>query len=326
MWRIGLAIGSTVMVLIVVLFIGSLAIPSGITGTYYLLFSIVACAGITGGVGSYLAYSKMKQLEEAHAKVVESEKMVALGKTASRVSHDLRSPLTAIGADVFVLEELTKHGRDPKVYESLGRIKAAVRQASIIVDDLLDFSRNPKLSLQPVQVREIFDQVFGWADLPANVKLNLEVDPSLYVDGDPNRLTRVFQNLVNNSVEAMPKGGILTIASELKGNDVVIKVADTGVGMKKEVLERLFSPFFTTKSKGTGLGLVICKSFVEAHGGKIMVESIEGVGTSFTVTLPSYGVHGETPVQPPKGETAGDGGSSDGALKSAMISRRRARY
>ncbi len=326
MLRMGLAIGSSVIVLMVILFIGSLVIPPGITSTYYLLFAIVACAAITGGVGSYLTYSKMKLLEEAQAKVVESEKMAALGKTASRVSHDLRSPLTAIGADVFYLEELTKRDRDPKVYESLGRIKAAVRQASIIVDDLLDFSRNPKLSLQPVQVREIFDQVFGWTDLPANVKLNLEIDPSVYVDGDLNRLTRVFQNLVNNSIEAMAKGGILTITSELRGGDVITKVTDTGAGMKKEVLDRLFSPFFTTKSRGTGLGLVICKSFVEAHGGKIGVESIEGVGTSFTVTLPSYGVHGDMPVRPPKGETVGDVGSSGGALKPAMISRRRARY
>jgi signal transduction histidine kinase len=103
---------------------------------------------------------------------------------------------------------------------------------------------------------------------------------------DFEKMKRVFVNLIRNAVDAMPKGGTLTIKSARKSGNVIFTVSDTGMGMTKEVLEKLWTPLFTTKAKGMGFGLAICKRFVEAHGGTIAVESAPGKGATFTVTLP----------------------------------------
>jgi len=104
---------------------------------------------------------------------------------------------------------------------------------------------------------------------------------------DPAKVRRVLDNLIRNALEAMPDGGVLNIEAERRGDDVIIKVSDTGAGIKDEDLPKLFKPFHTTKPKGIGLGLAYCKRTVEAHGGTITIESKEGEGATFTVTLPA---------------------------------------
>jgi two-component system, sporulation sensor kinase E len=114
--------------------------------------------------------------------------------------------------------------------------------------------------------------------------------PKVMIDTD--KMKRVFVNLIKNAVEAMPKGGTLTILSQESDGNLEIAVADTGVGMVKEVMDKLWTPLFTTKAKGMGLGLSICKRIVEAHEGRIFVESAVGVGTTFTVSIPILAVEG----------------------------------
>jgi signal transduction histidine kinase len=109
-------------------------------------------------------------------------------------------------------------------------------------------------------------------------------NPKIVVDTET--LVRAFVNIIRNAIDAMPNGGTLTISSRQTATDLEFAFSDTGLGMSKEVLDRMWTPFFTTKAKGMGLGLSICKRIVEAHNGKISVSSVEGEGTTFTVTFP----------------------------------------
>ena len=125
------------------------------------------------------------------------------------------------------------------------------------------------------------------ASVPGNVDLDLSLGDGVgSIVVDPTQIRRVIDNLLRNAVEAMPDGGKLMVSSEVQGDDIDLRVRDTGVGISEDELGNLFKPFHTTKSKGMGLGLVYCKRAVEAHGGSIVVESKVGVGTTFIVRLP----------------------------------------
>jgi signal transduction histidine kinase len=122
--------------------------------------------------------------------------------------------------------------------------------------------------------------------IPKNVNVHVELEDNIEVNGDSSRLTRVFQNLISNAVDAMADGGSLTVSSAVGSQEVIVSISDTGAGIREENLALLFTPFFTTKSKGLGLGLAICKRLVEAHGGRIEVKSKAGEGTTMSVALP----------------------------------------
>jgi two-component system sporulation sensor kinase C len=122
--------------------------------------------------------------------------------------------------------------------------------------------------------------------LPSNIKLINEANDELLLNVDTDKIERVFTNLIANALDAMPNGGTLRITSRKMKNSIVLDFSDTGKGMSKQVLEKLWMPFFTTKAKGLGIGLSICKRIVDAHQGKIEVQSVEGKGTCFSVFLP----------------------------------------
>jgi two-component system, sporulation sensor kinase E len=140
--------------------------------------------------------------------------------------------------------------------------------------------------------KALVKEALSMIKLPQNIQISDSTmnKPRIMIDID--KMKRVFVNLIKNAVEAMPKGGTLTITSKESDGNLEIAVADTGVGMAKEVMDKLWTPLFTTKAKGMGLGLSICKRFVEAHEGKIFVESTVDQGTTFTVTIPKLVIEG----------------------------------
>jgi signal transduction histidine kinase len=142
--------------------------------------------------------------------------------------------------------------------------------------------------LEPVETtpKSIVEEAISSVIFPRNIKVtNLTKDePKMTIDAE--KMKRVLQNLINNAIDAMPKGGKLTIASKKTDGNMEITLTDTGTGISEEIIGRIWTPFFTTKAKGMGLGLPICKRIVEAHGGKICVESAVSKGTSFTVIVP----------------------------------------
>jgi PAS domain S-box-containing protein len=244
---------------------------------------------------------RTEDLERVHALLLEAGRLAAVGSVAAQVAHDLRNPLTAINTNLFYLSEAFRDKVDEKVKESIKTMQAAVSHANKIVEDLLEYSRPTELKVKGLPLRPIVNDTIGSMEIPSDVKLNVRIPASAKVDGDASKLMRVFRNVILNAVESMPKGGELEIASDVRGDKVVTTIRDTGEGIREADMAKLFTPFFTTKARGLGLGLSICKRLVEAHGGTIEVKSRPGQGTTVSIVLPRSGA----------GE-GGDAGSAEG--------------
>lgn len=157
-----------------------------------------------------------------------------------------------------------------------------------IVSDLQDFTRSFNAKKEEVDLGQLFKDLLDELKIPKDVQVDIEIKPGAErALTDPQILKRILHNLVNNALQAMPDGGTLTLAASLSGGELRIEVRDTGVGMDEETLKRIFTPLFTTKAKGTGLGLAVCKRLVEGLGGRIEVKSSKGAGTTFMLVLPA---------------------------------------
>jgi signal transduction histidine kinase len=228
---------------------------------------------------------KTSELLETQRKLLQSERLAIIGQMASMVAHDLRSPLTGIKNSAFFLRKRNDLKQDPTVQRTLGLIEESISNANKIVDDLLDYSREVKLEKQTVSLKNLVSDSLSSVRLPENAKLLISVSDTVIVNVDLYKIKRVIVNLINNAIESMSNGGVISIESYINKNDVLLSVTDNGQGISEENQKKLWQPLFTTKSKGIGLGLVICKRFVEAHGGKMDVESVEGKGTKFIIRL-----------------------------------------
>jgi signal transduction histidine kinase len=150
----------------------------------------------------------------------------------------------------------------------------------------LDYSREIVLESTKKKPLTILEETLSVVKIPKNVCLMNLTKRQPRINVDLQKIKRAFVNLISNAVDAMPEGGTLTIESKRKGNNVIFKFSDTGNGISPDVMEKLWTPLFTTKAKGMGFGLPICKRIIEAHGGSIYVESTLGKGSTFIVTLP----------------------------------------
>ncbi len=241
------------------------------------------------GVGRDLTETKQLQTQ-----LVQSAKLASLGVLAGGMAHELRNPLgIAAAASQMLLEK----PHDTKLLkECAKRIHSNIARAAEIIEDLLQFARpsikrgesvnvNKSLNdvLQEIKKRFAAQQVTLCKDLSTSL-------PAIRADG--KLLKQVFLNIIANSCNAMPKGGLLYIKTELKGGEgahfLEVSIRDNGVGMSKNYIDKLFDPFFTTMplGKGTGLGLSICYGIIKGHGGEIKVESKENEGSTFTILLP----------------------------------------
>ena len=225
-------------------------------------------------------------LKEAQDALIKREKLSTLGQIAGGIAHELRNPLGVISNAVYFLQMTMAEG-DEIVKEYLGIIQKEVKDAERIVRSLLDFMRVRPPEKEWITVEGLINEVLSAYTIPENIKLKLDFRGENKVFVDINQIERCFSNLLHNAIQAMtPKGGELIIRTISQKDQVIIQFTDTGPGISKSDLERIFEPLFTTKARGIGLGLTVAKSLVEANGGKIMAESEEGKGSVFTVTLP----------------------------------------
>jgi len=155
-----------------------------------------------------------------------------------------------------------------------------------IVSDLQDYAKPIKPELAMTDLRELVYETLSALEVPANIKVSVKAKEHLELLIDPALIKRMFTNLILNALQAMPNGGELTIKASIKEESVSISFQDTGIGIPEENLPKLFKPLFTTKSKGQGFGLAVCKRIVEAHEGNITVCSEVGKGSTFTVNIP----------------------------------------
>jgi signal transduction histidine kinase len=233
----------------------------------------------------------------------ERDRLAALGEMAAGLAHEIRNPLGAIKGAAQYLRPSQLAGDDADLMQV---IIDEVNRLNGVVSEFLDYSRPLRSSAQPVDVNDILEHTLRLLEsqgLPESIKVDLSLDASIGPAwGDSEQLTQVFLNLALNALQAMPKGGTLTVRSgrppprwrfadvsddeQQDSTAVEVRFRDTGAGIPEEAKERIFIPFYTTKEKGTGLGLAICQRIVKAHNGSITVESKPGAGTEFTVRLP----------------------------------------
>jgi two-component system NtrC family sensor kinase len=234
----------------------------------------------------------LQELELRQQQLIQSAKMAAVGSLTSGIAHELNNPLNNIGLVTEDLREnFPEHSDDEKLL-MLSQIETQVERASSTVRNLLDFTRSDKPVFTNVSIQ---DAIRDTARLLGNemklngVELSVSMDADLpLVIGNPRNIQQVFLNIMLNAIQAMPAGGKLKVTGSIEKDFVRVDIQDAGHGIAEENLARVFDPFFTTKEPGmgTGLGLAVSYSIIEAHKGKISVESTIGKGTTFSVCLP----------------------------------------
>ena len=221
-------------------------------------------------------------------RVLASERLAAVGNTVAHIAHEIKNPLLIIGG--FARQLLKAPGFDDQARRKLSIMAEEVSNLEAMVAEMRDFVRRPPTQKRPGQIAavvaealELFQDTFKEHHIQVR---QVEETPLPPVTFDPQQVHQVLINLFKNALEAMPKGGEITITSRVKGDQAEISVTDTGVGLAPEVADNIFQPYFTTKAKGTGLGLAICQNIMAEHGGCIFADSAPGQGATFTIQLP----------------------------------------
>lgn len=225
-----------------------------------------------------------------------ADKLAALHTLSAGVAHELRNPLSAMDLNLHLLEEeLKERASLPEQGARYLRVlNAECRRLTVILDNFMKFAHPRSVGLQEVNVFALIEHIMALMQFEAEErKIQLEQaveEPLPSVLGDETAISQVLMNVIVNAFHAMPNGGLCRITAETRHvngtRSLIVSVKDTGIGIKKEDLARVFEPFYTTKSNGTGLGLAIAYRITEDHGGTIQVSSTPGLGTTVVVTFP----------------------------------------
>ena len=250
-------------------------------------FSVTEVSGKLFFTGIVRDVTETRALQE---QIMRSERLAALGQLAAEITHEIKNPLVTIGG---FAQQLIRAIDDEKHLQKLNVITEEVKRLERLLVDLREFHLPKTIASEKVDLKELLKELYSMLKEDCeekNIRTELDLDEkAILVVGDRSRLKQVFLNLIKNSIEAMEHGGILSIQTVLSGDHVEITMADEGCGIPEQDKEKIFSPFFTTKIHGTGLGLCISKRIVEEHAGSsLSMKSKEGKGTSFKISLPVY--------------------------------------
>lgn len=229
-----------------------------------------------------------EQLQTSKDNLIHSEKLAYTGRISASIAHEIRNPLTNVSMSIGQLKK--KFKKSQKESKHFDIIERNTERINFLITELLNSARPSKLNFQSVDIhrilKEVLDSTHSKIELgKIKVIKNFTTSSSL-LKIDKEQIGRVLLNLILNAVEAMSRGGTLTIITKFNENHFVIKILDTGKGISEENLIRIFDPFFSTKPGGIGLGLTTCYGIIASHGGAIEVESKFKKGSAFVVSLP----------------------------------------
>jgi two-component system, NtrC family, sensor kinase len=230
-------------------------------------------------------------LDRQRSELRRAERLAAVGRISAQITHEIRNPLNAIGLNAELLaEELTQAAAPAEAQQLVAAISREVDRLNGVTEEYLRFARLPKPALARQDLNEVLGSLLDFL-APELQAAGIEVvrelaSGALPVRGDEGQLRAVFLNLLRNSREAMAGGGRIVVRTRRTGGAVEAEVADTGGGIPPGDLTRIFEPFYSTKERGTGLGLAFAQQVVKEHGGEIRCDSVVGRGTTFTLRLP----------------------------------------
>lgn len=246
------------------------------------LFSVALTLGILS--------EKEKRM---HQRLVRAERLAAIGRMSSEVAHEIKNPLSSISLNVELLaDEFKKYtSADTKEASALiNSIMSEVDRLNGVADEYLQFVRQPKLVYRRCDINGLIEALIEFLDKEAAhkkitfIKLLEEKLPKALID--EKKFRQAILNIFRNSFDAMPTGGEISVSAKKLRNDIEVLIKDTGVGILKEHIRRVFDPFFSTKDVGAGLGLSIARDIIKEHGGEVACESERGKGTIFTIRVP----------------------------------------
>lgn len=252
----------------------------------------ILAMGIFGmGIIFYNQQGHLQKVKSLEAEISRQERLSELGNLAATVAHEIRNPLNSVSIGLQRLKAEFSPTQDQEEYARfLNLIQGEVQRLNAIVEQFLGLARPLSLKREKIAVDQFLNELTTLAVGEANsakVKIDLKIAPGLPpVDADPSYLKQLLLNLILNGVQAMPQGGTLTVEADGDKDFLRLTVADQGMGIERQTLAKIFEPYFTTKPIGSGLGLSIARRIVEAHGGKITVESEPNRGSRFQVFLP----------------------------------------
>ncbi len=248
-------------------------------------FSVAEIRGNLYFTGIVRDISEAKQMEE---RLLQSERLAAVGNTVSHIAHEIKNPLAIIGGFARQLHKAADLGE--KERQKLTIITEEVSRLEAMIAEMRDFVRRPVAKKQVGDLEALLEEtldLFQEAFTEQHITVRrLRESPIPRLSFDSQQLHQVLLNLFKNSLEAMPRGGELTVATRTRDGQAEISISDTGEGMPPDVKAKIFQPYFTTKEKGTGLGLAICRNILEEHGGCIFADSAPGKGSTFTIQIP----------------------------------------
>jgi two-component system sensor histidine kinase PilS (NtrC family) len=239
-------------------------------------------------IGQVVIFRDLTQLRQMEDRLRQLDRLAAVGELAAGIAHEIRNPLASISGGVQMLQTEPEISSDNR--RLLDIIVREAKRLNGLVEDFLLFARpgrRPRQRLDLTQtVTEALEVLGGHPGVRGRVRIERELEEGLWLNASPEEMRQVLANLLHNALEAMPEGGTLKVEAASSGGRVRLRVTDTGQGIGREDLSRIFSPFFTRKEHGTGLGLSIVHAIVDHHGGRIEVVSRPGQ-TTFTVWLPA---------------------------------------
>jgi len=247
-----------------------------------------------------LVEEKTRELKKAHENLLKSQRLAAIGEVAAMVGHDLRNPLQAIVYSLHLAKKELESSPNSSLTETIRMIEEQVEYMNKIVSDLQYYASPIKPNIVITDLKEIIGEILSTIRIPEKIEVSIDIEDSFKAfPTDPILMKRVLTNLIMNAIQAIKDKGQLRITAYTKENDALISVQDTGIGIPEENLSKIFQPFFTTKAKGQGLGLAVCKRIIETLQGSIMLNSKVGKGTTFTIKLPFKNPDQPQRSQPP---------------------------
>jgi signal transduction histidine kinase len=233
--------------------------------------------------------------EDLLAKNRTAERLATIGQFAAGIGHELRNPLGVVESSAFLVSRRLEQLQisDANLKKHVEKIAAEVQRSNKTINDLLELARSKPLRRSPIEASAFISQAIAAANLPLAVQVEVTVPTETILDIDSDQLARVVTNLLINASQAMGGSGHVWIEARREETSSILIVRDDGPGIPPDVRGRVFEALFTTKAKGNGLGLALCRRITEAHGGTVTLESSER-GATFKITLPDH-VSGQAP-------------------------------